>query len=51
MCEPSLGNDVAIEAYRTAQSFPFPDGSVIARLAWSYVPSESEPAKSSAKPN
>ncbi len=34
-----LGNNVAIEAYRT-HKLPFPDGSVIARLAWSYVPSE-----------
>ena len=34
-----LGNDVAIEAYR-AGKLPFPDGTIIARLAWSYVPSE-----------
>jgi hypothetical protein len=34
-----LGNDVAIEAYR-AGKLPFPDGAIIARLAWSYVPSE-----------
>ena len=34
-----LGNDVAIKAYREAK-LPFPDGSIIARLAWSYVPSE-----------
>jgi len=34
-----LGNDIAIEAYR-AGKLPFPDGTVIARLAWSYVPSE-----------
>ena len=34
-----LGNDVAIRAYR-AGSQPFPDGAIIARLAWSYVPSE-----------
>ena len=34
-----LGNDVAIKAYR-AGKLPFPDGTVIARLAWSYVPSE-----------
>jgi hypothetical protein len=34
-----LGNDVAIKAYREGK-FPFPDGTIIARLAWSYVPSE-----------
>jgi hypothetical protein len=34
-----LGNDVAIEAYRGGK-LPFPDGTIIARLAWSYVPSE-----------
>ena len=34
-----LGNDVAIEAYRDGER-PFPDGTIIARLAWSYVPSE-----------
>ena len=34
-----LGNDVAIKAYRE-RKLPFPDGTIIARLAWSYVPSE-----------
>jgi len=34
-----LGNDVAIKAYREAK-LPFPDGAIIARLAWSYVPSD-----------
>ena len=34
-----LGNDLAIKAYRE-RKLPFPDGSIIARLAWSYVPSE-----------
>jgi hypothetical protein len=34
-----LGNDVAVKAYREGK-LPFPDGSIIARLAWSYVPSE-----------
>jgi Cytochrome P460 len=34
-----LGNDVAIKAYREG-TLPLPDGTVIARLAWSYVPSE-----------
>ena len=34
-----LGNDVAIKAYREGK-LPFPDGSLIARLAWSDVPSE-----------
>lgn len=34
-----LGNDQAIDAYR-AGKLPFPDGTIIARLAWSYDPSE-----------
>jgi hypothetical protein len=34
-----LGNDIAINAYRE-RKLPFPDGTIIARLAWSYVPSE-----------
>jgi len=34
-----LGNDVAIGAYRGGK-LPFPDGTIIARLAWSYAPSE-----------
>jgi len=34
-----LGNDVAIKAYREGK-LPFPDGAIIARIAWSYVPSE-----------
>jgi len=34
-----LGNDLAIKAYR-AGKLPFPDGAIIGRIAWSYVPSE-----------
>ena len=34
-----LGNDVAINAYRAAK-LPFPEGTIIARLAWSYDASE-----------
>jgi hypothetical protein len=34
-----LGNDVAVQAYRE-QKLPFPDGAIIVRLAWNYVPSE-----------
>ena len=34
-----LGNDPAIKAYREGK-LPFPDGAIIARIAWSYVPSE-----------
>ncbi len=34
-----LGNDIAIKAYRDG-TLPFPDGAIIARLAWSHVPSE-----------
>jgi hypothetical protein len=34
-----LGNDIAIKAYREG-TIPYPDGAIIARLAWNYVPSE-----------
>jgi len=34
-----LGNDAAIKAYREGK-LPFPDGAIIARLAWSYDSSE-----------
>jgi cytochrome c553 len=34
-----LGNDIAIKAYREGK-LPFPDGTIIARLAWNYVSSE-----------
>jgi hypothetical protein len=34
-----LGNEPAIKTYREGK-LPFPDGTIIARLAWSYVPSE-----------
>ena len=34
-----LGNDVAMKAFR-AGTLPFPDGTIIARLAWSYDASE-----------
>ena len=34
-----LGNDIAVKAYREGER-PFPDGAIIARLAWKYVPSE-----------
>ena len=34
-----LGNDVAVAASRDGK-LPFPDGAIIARLAWSYVSSE-----------
>jgi hypothetical protein len=33
-----LGNDTAIEAYRTGKQ-DFPDGTIIVRLAWAYTPS------------
>jgi hypothetical protein len=33
-----LGNDKAITAYR-AGTLPFPEGAIIARLAWDHVPS------------
>ncbi len=34
-----LGNDLAVKAYREGK-FPFPDGAIIARLAWEYLPSD-----------
>jgi Cytochrome P460 len=34
-----LGNDTAITAYREAK-LPFPEGTIIARIAWRHVPSE-----------
>jgi hypothetical protein len=34
-----LGNDVAIKAFREGK-LPYPDGTIIARLAWSYDPLE-----------
>jgi hypothetical protein len=34
-----LGNDEAIKAYREGK-LPFPDGTIIARIAWSYDASE-----------
>src|SRR3954469_7844026 len=34
-----LGNDTAIEAYRQGKP-PFPDGTIISRIAWSYDSSE-----------
>ena len=34
-----LGNDAAIKAYRD-KTLPFPDGAIIARIAWKYVASE-----------
>lgn len=33
-----LGNEIAIKAFREG-TLPYPDGTIIARLAWSYVPS------------
>jgi hypothetical protein len=34
-----LGNTIAIDAYRNG-TLPFPDGAIVARLAWRYVASE-----------
>ena len=34
-----LGNDLAVRAYREGK-LPFPDGAIIARIAWAYVPSD-----------
>jgi hypothetical protein len=39
-----LGNGIAIEAYQKGR-LPFPDGTILAKLAWKHVPSpEFEPA-------
>lgn len=34
-----LGNDIAIKAYRE-NKLPFPEGAIVGRIAWSYVPSD-----------
>ena len=34
-----LGNDIALKAYREGTR-PFPEGTIIARLAWAFLPSE-----------
>jgi hypothetical protein len=34
-----LGNDIAMKAFRTGHR-PFPDGTMIARVAWTLVPSD-----------
>jgi len=34
-----LGNDIAIKAYRESK-LPFPEGTIVGRIAWSYVSSE-----------
>jgi hypothetical protein len=34
-----LGNNIAIKAYREG-TLPYPDGTIIARLAWTYVSSD-----------
>jgi hypothetical protein len=34
-----LGNDIAVKAFREG-TLPFPDGAVVARLAWKLVPSD-----------
>src|SRR5262245_48672221 len=34
-----LGNDLAINTYR-AGKLPFPEGAIVGRIAWSYIPSE-----------
>ena len=34
-----LGNEMAVKAYRNG-TLPLPDGAIVARIAWRYVPSE-----------
>jgi hypothetical protein len=43
-----LGNEIAIKAYRDGK-LPFPEGTIIARLAWSYDPLE-ESSKAFGRP-
>ncbi|MBV9655506.1 MAG: cytochrome P460 family protein [Acetobacteraceae bacterium] len=38
-----LANDIAMKAFRDGTR-PFPDGAIIARLAWKYVPSAEDNA-------
>jgi hypothetical protein len=37
--KPAGHNDIAIKAYREGK-LPFPDGAIVARLAWTYTSSE-----------
>lgn len=37
-----LGNEIAMKAYRS-NTLPFPDGTVLAKLAWQHVPSDKVP--------
>ena len=34
-----IGNDIAIKAYREGKQ-PFPEGAIVGRIAWAYVPSD-----------
>jgi hypothetical protein len=45
-----LGNDVAIKAYREGK-LPFPDGTIIARLAWNQTTSEENNTQYAASSN
>jgi hypothetical protein len=44
-----LGNDVAVKAYGR-QTLPFPDGTILAKLAWKRVPAPDFPAASAPGP-
>ena len=35
----AIGNDIAIKAYRE-NKIPFPEGAIVGRIAWAYVPSD-----------
>jgi hypothetical protein len=39
-----LGNDIAIEAARKGQNHPWPDGAILAKLAWKQKTDEHFPA-------
>lgn len=39
-----LGNDIAVDAARTGQTLPWPDGAVLGKVVWKEKPEESWPA-------
>lgn len=39
-----LGNDIAVKAARSGQTSPWPDGAIIAKVAWSETSEEDWPA-------
>ena len=39
-----LGNDIAVKAARSGQTSPWPDGAIIAKVAWTETSEEDWPA-------